>query len=386
MKAQRLEFIDGLRGLAALLILVYHAWGFSGAPWNVVWNPLASGYVGVHLFLVISGFCIYWPFANGRSMSLREFGWRRFRRIAPPYYAAFALFGVVALLCAHFSWVWPETPRVSLRGLAKTTVTHALFLHNLLPNHILAVAGPFWSIGLEMQLYLAMPLLAAAAARWGIRTAVVIAALATFGYRAGVSIYVGGPASFAAGELSVAYVVNYSFLGRWVEFALGMWAAVLVARARFSPKSSALLGAGSLLFFVAAIASTAAWGKFNVLADPLFGAAFFLTLLTAAAGAHVGRSPFARVLCWKPLCGLGLISYSLYLLHSPIIRWMIELARPFVSEPVQLFLLTIIIGAPLIVGLSFVFFLVFEKPFLNAPKKQNRPPAARAQLQPVPAS
>jgi peptidoglycan/LPS O-acetylase OafA/YrhL/glycosyltransferase involved in cell wall biosynthesis len=379
---QRLDYIDGLRGLAAAVVLLYHAWIFSGSPWNSAWNPLESGYAGVNLFLVLSGFCIYWPLANGRSMSLREFAVRRFRRIAPPYYAAIALFGVIALVCGHFAWTWPESPQ-ALVPMAKMTASHVLFLHNLLPNHILTIAGPFWSIGLEMQLYLAMPILAAIAARWGIRRAVLVAAAVTLAYRTLASLYFGGAAALAAEGMTTAFVVNSSLPGRWLEFALGMWAAVLVAQSRVSPQSSLPLGLGAGALLVAAIATSTVLGKYHVLTDPLFGAAFFLGLLAVATGAHRPESRFARILCWKPLVGLGLFSYSLYLLHSPIVHWMAEMGRPWIASPAGLFFLVLAVGAPFTVGLAALFYHLFEKPFIGGSKPKPAPRPVLSPLDPV---
>ena len=79
--APRLHYIDGLRGLAMLMVLLYHCWIFGGM-WSVgptvgshhlnVAPILGFGHIGVNLFLVLSGFCLYWPFV---SRSLPCAGW-----------------------------------------------------------------------------------------------------------------------------------------------------------------------------------------------------------------------------------------------------------------------------------------------------------------------
>ena len=96
--ALRLHFVDGLRGLAMLSVLLYHCWQ-NGGEWG--WTPfgphsvnlaapLGFGYVGVNLFLVLSGFCLYWPLTrpDRPEPTLWAFAQKRCRRILPPYYAA----------------------------------------------------------------------------------------------------------------------------------------------------------------------------------------------------------------------------------------------------------------------------------------------------------
>ena len=101
--APRLHFVDGLRGLAMLSVLLFHR-RQNGGEWQ--WTPfgphsvnfagaLNYGYVGVNLFLVLSGFCLYWLFTRpGRpEPTLLAFAQKRCRRILPPYYAALLFSG-----------------------------------------------------------------------------------------------------------------------------------------------------------------------------------------------------------------------------------------------------------------------------------------------------
>ena len=76
----------------------------------------------------------------------------------------------------------------------------------------------------------------------------------------------------------------------------------------------------------------------------------------------------ARLLAWWPLAGIGLFSYSLYLIHEPLL----QVVWQYVVHPLHLgrgmtFAVLVLISTPVIIGLSYAFFLAFEKPFL--PKK-----------------
>jgi len=97
-----LSYIDGLRGLAISMVLLCHIWSSANSPAAHWWNPLASSYTGVNLFLVLSGFCLYWPQVKPTRPApeprLAEFAWRRAHRILPSYYGALGLFTALALL------------------------------------------------------------------------------------------------------------------------------------------------------------------------------------------------------------------------------------------------------------------------------------------------
>ena len=143
--APRLHFIDGLRGMAMLMVLLSHCWLYGG-QWTVILplgtrsvnlaSILAYGNTGVNLFLVLSGFCLYWPFVKDRARrepTLWEFAKKRCRRILPPYYAALVLFGAPLFLMAlrhhsHseivFAWKW--------------LWLHVLMAHNLNPDYVIS--------------------------------------------------------------------------------------------------------------------------------------------------------------------------------------------------------------------------------------------------------
>ena len=95
--AQRLDFIDSLRALAALYVMICHAYHEPGngyhASWLINHIGLSYGHVAVDVFIVISGFCLMLPVTrrNGELGSVRDFMRRRVRRILPPYYAALIL-------------------------------------------------------------------------------------------------------------------------------------------------------------------------------------------------------------------------------------------------------------------------------------------------------
>lgn len=169
MPASRLGFLDGLRGLAALWVLLSHALKFTG--WSV--PVLHRGDLAVDVFMIMSGFLMthhYWlreekePWEQPSTWTV--FYLRRFFRIAPLYYLALAvslaygpsLWESRAQIAAAFPGAATPQERYLDRSLGNILM-HVTFLFGASPRNAFATPLPDWSIGLEMQFYLAFPFL-----------------------------------------------------------------------------------------------------------------------------------------------------------------------------------------------------------------------------------
>lgn len=312
----KLACLDGLRGLAVLAVVLFHhrleseSFPVRSELYTLL-APSRLGYLGVHLFLVLSGFCLTHSLIGrarkGRSPSLARYFRDRWWRIAPPYYAAIAVYLIVATI--QRSWglspVRPEAVDARQIGV------HLAFLHGLWPETLEAINSPFWSLSLEFQFYLTLPLLFALAER--------------VGYRAVVAAVVGLSLIFRAGIVGVVPeqlgVLNGFFLGRWAEFALGMAVASWANRRERGPawldaKAWPVMLAGSLTFLV--VGAGLALTGWVIPVDPILGVGFALLLLSAILSADEGR-PLGRWLSWRPLTALGTVSYSIYLTHSLVL-------------------------------------------------------------------
>ena len=147
--------LDGLRGLAALYVVLFHCWlyAFPGYPDSSaprVLDVLMFGRIAVVFFLVLSGFSLaISPARHGwRSGGVAQFLRRRAWRILPPYWAALALSLVVSLFVVPASHYGPpDGSSLLVYGLVLQDVFFAPT-----PN------GAFWSIGVEAELYLLFPL------------------------------------------------------------------------------------------------------------------------------------------------------------------------------------------------------------------------------------
>ena len=185
----RIPAIDGLRALACMMVYGYHVWQFGYSPSLVV--PVFGHPVnllgmfpafpaGVDLFMVLSGFCLFWPLCKSHealeNWDWREYAWRRVRRIVPPYYAAI-LYTIVLpmVLVALFRLLrleanWQPVPS------ARQILTHIFFIHTLFPDTWKGITGAFWSLGLEAQFYLIFPLVVFAFRQWKLAVLAVMVA------------------------------------------------------------------------------------------------------------------------------------------------------------------------------------------------------------------
>jgi peptidoglycan/LPS O-acetylase OafA/YrhL len=362
----RLAYLDGLRALAALYVVAFHAvLGFSAQNLSGPFRPLrrlfAFGHEAVAIFIVLSGYCLMLPVLRASPLELKlelaSFVKRRAFRILPPYFAALAL-SVIALGCIPFlrngatSTIWDET----LPGLALAPLlSHALLVHNWSPEWSYQINGPLWSVATEWQIYFFFPLLLLPVwRRFGPLVTLLVAGV--LGY---------APLWLAAKPALVA-IPWYLFL-----FALGM----LAAAAGFAPsgerlrvavpwrKVSGALWVSCLLFSTAA---PAIWFACKPLVDALIGlaTATLLVHLTNRAGARE-RGRLLPLLEWRPLLTLGHFSYSLYLTHLPILAVCYFTLRPLEARPPLLALSMLTIGTLASLAFGYGFHLSVERHFIR---------------------
>jgi peptidoglycan/LPS O-acetylase OafA/YrhL len=388
----RIQSIDGLRAVAMLLVFTFHVWEFSGRPalsislFGLPINIAAfiAENTRVALFIVLSGFCLFLPFCKRPELMERfsapQYYWHRFRRIAPPYYAALLYpLALTFLLVVTFKLLglaahWQTIPT------GWQYLTHLFFIHTLSLGTWNSVNGSLWTLGLEAQFYLVFPVLVWGFRRWGAR---LIGALVL-----GSVLYRIAAAWMTSGQTwEVRFLSEVFFAGLLMQFALGMGAAWFVFRWRERREH---LGAwtGSLLVL-------AAIGLYQLALVPLPDAIQFLpwrsTLLgvafaVAIVAFSISITPFRWVVENRLMSRLGLISYSLFLIHQPTAWYVSEFLSKFLHTSGQLhFFLAWTIGfaATLLVGGLLYWFV--ERPFIGSPKRTSAkersptfPPAALA--------
>lgn len=368
--AGRLDFVDGMRGIACLYVILYHVFllwpvsshvsGGSILPIQLLTRVAAYGHVGVDIFLALSGFCLFYPLCRRAisgpktvpSLHLGLYARRRARRILPAYFVTLAMFSLLPLWPVWNSDVSPVPSLVEL-------VTHALMVHNLFPSTILRIDGPLWSLGLEVQLYVVFPLLVILFRRLGPLFFSIAMFCACAAFRVWAWEYLGGRSA----PLDAQFTLMASLPARVFEFAAGMVAAYVLTRSR---SKAAEIGSRwaliplIVLSLALGYATDKEFGEQSPIPALAWGIVGYGLVVAAGSGAF---SVVQRFLSWAPLVRLGLASYSVYLLHEPILRFTgAEVARLGMPPIWALCLFLLGIG-PCILIFGAGFFFIFERPF-----------------------
>jgi peptidoglycan/LPS O-acetylase OafA/YrhL len=347
-ESTRLRSVDMLRGVAILLVLAIHIphgapGGWRENPWLLPSFLADFGYLGVPLFIVISGFCIHRNAAVARAGGAGySFDWvafwkRRFIRLYPPYLAAIAL-----SLAAAFWWHhhFPDPGRF----LGWDLGTHLLLVHNLTAEFATSLGnGAFWSLGTEEQLYalyfVLIVLMARSASSWWLAGVAAI----TVAWRLLTPFF---PATGA--DLGPFH------LGQWFQWPLHYWlhwTLGAIAVDAWMGNRELPAWAGSLVVAIAGLALgivvnsntfeflsklSFAHGWLQGVSPALLAAASNLGELSVLLGffcllnwsLRAPPSPAILDLPADAFAWIGRISYSLYLVHIPVI-FVLEERLPF---------------------------------------------------------
>ncbi|MDF1722317.1 MAG: acyltransferase family protein [Minwuia sp.] len=325
--------IDGLRALAVLPVILFHAGmpGFDG------------GFVGVDIFFVISGFLITTIILNEKDLgrfTLSGFYARRIRRLLP------ALFTVM-LVCLPFAWVWMTPPKLEFFG--RSIVAVLLFLSNVLfwrESGYFADAAEenvllhTWSLAVEEQYYMLFPLFMVAVWRFGLRGLLFL-------------LIAGLVVSLGLSEWAWRYQPAANFyLAPTRAFELLAGAVGAVWTWRSGPRASnalAFIGIAMLAVSIAWLDKDDPFPSMLALI-PVLGT--LLVLMNATGGTMAGR-----ILGNRLLVGVGLISYSAYLWHQPVFAF----ARIRFGEDADLLVLMMLV--PPVLMLSWLTWWFIEVPF-----------------------
>lgn len=343
--------IDGLRAVAILCVVGYHF--FPGL--------FPAGFVGVDVFFVVSGFLITGILLDSKAAGsdwLIDFYARRVRRIFP----ALAVV-LVTVIAAGWFWLNPR----EFAQLGRHVAGGAGFVANLT---LWQESGYFnaaieskplahlWSLGVEEQFYLLWPLLLWALWRWRFNAMVLVASLSAV--------------SLAAGWWVLAYSRDAAFylpIFRFWELMAGGWLALLQRQPGREPLSQSVresLAIAGVMLLVAGL----------VLIRPAGFPGGWALLPVAGTAMLIAAGPGTRTARWflanRVMAGIGLISFSLYLWHWPLITFSRLL---FNAEPR-------LPGALILIAASFgLAWLTFR--FVEQPARHGAQPRRVAQVMAV---
>lgn len=369
----RLLGIEGVRGIAASSILVYHVWLY-GAPGggSVPMGPadkfFANLLAGVTLFFVLSGFLLFRPYVaaalrGAPSPSTSGFLRNRALRIAPAYWA---ILTVVALFLER-----------SLLDHPLQLAANALLLQNYVGSYVFG-AGivPAWSLAIEVVFYLSVPLLGLTAIRAARATGVgpvpaafvPVVAMAALGYGSKIAQHV-----FDLGSL---WGLGFPAHADW--FAAGMGLAVIRVLWEDERLHLPRLWRTACVVGAAVSAGVAITLYYRHTLDFLeyqSPIALACALLLATIVLSPPNALAVRTLARRPFVAVGLASYSLFLWHDPLVRSLREAGLTAGGR--SGFVLNLLLVALLAGVASALTYRFVERPALRRKRAWQRPTAGR---------
>jgi len=311
----RFAFIDTLRAVAALSVVLFHVLGGNHIPIayaalpSVLQATVSHANLGVAIFFVLSGFVIAHTLRD--EITVGEFGrfmLRRSLRLDPPYWVA------IALACAML-YVKYE-PMYSASQIA----AHMVYMQDLLG--VDEISEIFWTLCLELQFYLVFALILLTGSR-------IVLALAFI----------------ASAPLSVIMIWHGLFTQLWYGFLLGAAAYMAWQDRRWA--------AWFWLYAISLLALAI------MRQDPFMGicAATALLLYVMANGDRLGATAN-----WKAFQFLGVVSYSLYLFHTPATGVTFRLGRKLLGDGISAELVTMLTAITLSIFVAWIMWWIVEKP------------------------
>jgi peptidoglycan/LPS O-acetylase OafA/YrhL len=343
-----LPAVDGLRFLAITGVIFHHAVGYwtmrAGRTYSsmtlldrCVADVIEFGAYGVHLFFVLSGFILALPFCKaargGNPVDLKKYFWRRVTRLEPPFLLSTVLFFVADVLTHKYAL------RDGLPHLwATLTYTHELFF-----GRGSTINNATWTLEVEVQFYLLMPLIARVL--W--------------------------LTPFVRRSLLVVAIVFFSLNGDWLplehkrtilRFAQYFLAGILLADLR---TSAALQAGTSWIGDLPGLLAVAACPIVALLHHHHTTVSAMPWLLAMVCYSALQGRAFSRLLSWGPVPLIGGMCYSLYLYHGKTLAVLVHgffARRDWFGFFTGDVLFVCFVTYPFVIAVGAVFYLLIEKP------------------------
>jgi peptidoglycan/LPS O-acetylase OafA/YrhL len=316
-----IPILDDCRGIAIFLVFLRHCEAFLPAWWDhaldrpwefasdvfsgkadlgaviayLILFPGHLGWVALPIFFVVSGFCIHLSYCQTSRPSLKAFYVRRFFRIYPAYFVALLVFATV--------FPWSRLSFTKLTGWAQLGA-HVFQFHNFFETSLYAVNASYWTIAIEVQLYLLFPLLLLFARRFSYTWLLVGLGAIEISLHTFSALFCYAPGHFPPAWLRAS---PFFFCFSW---ALG----AALADAYLSRKPLPFSRVHPAIWLVPA-----------VLTSPIpaheFSFTFFSLATAGILSRHLSGDPVdeRKSILGRFIRRTGLYSYSIYLIHGPIV-------------------------------------------------------------------
>lgn len=362
--------LTGLRGLAALWVFVYHMWAYSEPRlmllplgfWTADLTPLFStGWAGVDVFFVLSAFLLSLPFARWACgqrpfPSPARYLLKRFRRVFPAFWTQFLILLVLAGISSYYAF--PS---------AKALAYHVFMVFNLPPGWVAPLNQVWWTLPTEFLFYLLLlPLALLLRTRSG-RIVLLLMMTCAWAYRWWVF------QNFHDEGVGRMALMMGNTLGCLDEFIVGTFCAWIYVRHgagdRLPAPPAVFLFLG--IFGVLTCLYSIHWlydiywsgHPLMVFKNTVIGVCICSILIACQSGSRLANAMFGNRL----IVHLGIISYSVYLWHYPVLHVLSQTVL-FNEYPGYKLPLVLTIAVPTTWLLAYVSYRWIERPFLHRPK------------------
>lgn len=385
VRGGRIATIDGLRGIAIVLVVWFHVWqiGWQGAVVpgiNLSLQPLAeTGFLGVALFFFISGFVLLLPYAQAHLSgeappTWRHFFGRRFLKIVPSY-----------VLCITIVLIFTPPVYAGVLDAVRDIGFHLLFIHNWFGVTNASIDGVMWSLGVEIQFYVLFPLLVLAFVRKPLTSTFALFAIAN------------------AWRMWCVLTPNHYFIDQRMAqlpayidfFAAGMLAAFAyvtialrrpeLAKQRWWFTALSALGIVAFLWLANDCyvhRTDHEWPQAWVMQ---WRSAIAIAFFAVGLGSLFAVRGFQLVLANRLLLFMAAISYNLYLWHQLIAKQLLTFRfLPFTQleqhNDARVMLIYPLVVLPVAIGFSALITYAFEQPILRLGRRR---PDLRPTVMPI---
>lgn len=338
---RHIDFLDAIRGCAALAVFLFHVRHavIQYVPkfqFSVVSDLFRDGWIGVAIFFALSGFCIHLSYIRSSSSRWSTYFSKRLRRIVPSYVLALVIFLILTITFDGFRAV--SVPDIIL---------HLMGLHNFVPSYVHSFNGSFWSIAVEMQLYVLYPIVFIVQKRFGWWAALVLTGTVEAALRLAVAFDVvpGGD----SGSTFVSMLPIYF----WFSWTIGAFAAH-----NYNKGTMSNLGKLPPLLLL-----SLCWVALNVPVLCHFRFPLISILMASCLERwSLGRNwiPNVHGILGRHLTALGTVSYSFYLYHQPFMNFIFKMSTRISTNPSTLITILTTGVILLYVGLYYVAKILYK--------------------------
>ena len=363
--------MDSVRGIAAFIVVIHHcfltravysdfffshwkthatglvSWIFLYTPARIVW----AGYEAVTLFYVLSGLVLALPWVEGKAPEYKKFAMRRMCRLYIPYMVGIAAAGVLNVVLFQHAYVSGASGWVNSMTWTNPVTPYVLFDHIALIGHHATINGVTHTLIWEIRVSLLFPLIIVPIYRWGVRGALAVLAF-LMALIVGLQLLygdIGAVGNLLVGRPNQSLLNKSAFELQWTAYyaCFFVFGSLLAARLReirlfFSRAGSwlgfVLLGSGLLVF-------QGHWSQWHAVQEFMVAVGSVLILCAALAPGGVEKMLLKRFPRY-----LGKLSFSLYLVHLPVILALTIFTHGALSLP-----LLILIVVPVSIALADVF-------------------------------